>query len=111
MAVVPLSKPANESGLAPEVTECESTNWVGFAAGGSLVAAGLLLLSGERRAGIVAAATGTALAMLDQQDTLRSWWTALPSYIDQVQKVVVQVQNTVDEVAVKREALRRALAR
>jgi hypothetical protein len=75
------------------------------------VAAGLLLLSGERRAGIVAAATGTALAMLDQQDTLRSWWTALPSYIDQVQKVVVQVQNTVDEVAVKREALRRALAR
>ena len=28
-------------------------NWIGFAAGGSLVGAGLLLLAGERRAGMV----------------------------------------------------------
>ncbi len=40
-------------------------NWIGFAAGGTLVAAGLLLLVGERRAGMVAAASGTALAMTE----------------------------------------------
>ena len=85
MVVVPLSKPANDSPQRPELVESESMNWIGFAAGGTLVTAGLLLLAGERRAGMVAAASGTALAMLDQQETLRSWWNALPTYIDQVQ--------------------------
>jgi hypothetical protein len=86
-------------------------NWTGFAAGGTLVTAGLLLLAGERRAGMVAAASGTALALLDQQQTLHSWWNALPGYIDQVQEVLGKVQHTVNEVAIKREALRQVLAR
>ena len=97
--------------MTPCAGECETMNWIGFAAGGTLVAAGLLLLAGERRAGIVAAASGTALALLDQQETLRSWWNALPGYIDQVQGVLSQVQNTVNEVAERRESLRRVLAR
>jgi hypothetical protein len=86
-------------------------NWIGFAAGGSLVAAGLLLLVGERRAGMVAAASGTALAMLNEKETLLSWWNAMPGYIDQVQRVLSQVQATVDDVDAKREALHRVLAR
>jgi hypothetical protein len=60
---------------------------------------------------MVAAASGTALAMLDQQETLHSWWNALPGYIDQVQELLGQVQDTVNDIAVKREALRRVLAR
>jgi hypothetical protein len=111
MVVVPLSKPANDSRTTPDAADSEAMNWIGFAAGGTLVAAGLLLLSGERRAGMVAAASGTALALVNQQETLQSWWNALPGYIDQVQRVLGQVQDTVNEVAVKREALRRALAR
>jgi hypothetical protein len=107
MAVLPLSKPAKESAATPSAVDAEGTNWLGFAAGGALVAAGLLLLSGERRAGMVAAASGTALALLDQH----SWWQQLPSYIDQVQNVLAQVQSTVNDVADKREALHRALAR
>ncbi len=111
MVVVPLSKPMKDSPATPEVLDANGMNWTGYAAGGTLVAAGLLLLAGERRAGMVAAASGTALALLDQQETLRSWWMALPGYIDQVQEVLVKVQDTVNEVSVKREALRRALAR
>jgi hypothetical protein len=111
MGVVPLTKPVDEVEMTPCAGECETMNWIGFAAGGTLVAAGLLLLAGERRAGIVAAASGTALALLDQQETLRSWWNALPGYIDQVQGVLSQVQNTVNEVAERRESLRRVLAR
>ncbi len=111
MVVVPLSKPANDSATTPDAQDSEAMNWIGFAAGGTLVAAGLLLLSGERRAGMVAAASGTALALVNQQEALQSWWNALPGYIDQVQRVLGQVQDTVNEVAVKREALRRALAR
>ena len=111
MVIVPLSKPLNDSPAAPGARECEPLSWAGFAAGGSLVAAGMLLLCGERRAGMVAAASGTALALLDQQETLRSWWNLLPGYIDQTQRVLSQVQDTVNEVAIKREALRRVLAR
>jgi len=111
MTVVPLSKPEDNSQTTPEVLESETTSWIGFAAGGTLVASGLLLLAGERKAGMVAAASGTALALLDQQETLHSWWEALPGYIDHVQNVLGRVQDTVNEVAVKREELRRILAR
>jgi hypothetical protein len=111
MVIVPLSKPANDSAMTPDAPESEAMNWIGFAAGGTLVAAGLLLLSGQRRAGMVAAASGTALALVDQKETLHTWWNALPGYIDQVQGVLDQVQTTVNEVATKREALRRVLTR
>jgi hypothetical protein len=110
MVVVPLSKPEGDSPTTPGAVESDTMNWIGFAAGGTLVAGGLLLLAGERRAGLVAAASGTALAMLDQKETMYSWWNALPSYIDQVQRVLGQVQDTVNEVAAKREELRRILA-
>ena len=99
MVVVPLSKQADDAATTPGLAESETMNWVGFAAGGTLVTAGLLLLA------------GTALALLDQKQTLHSWWNALPGYIDQVQQVLNQVQSTVEDVAAKREALRRALAR
>jgi hypothetical protein len=111
MVIVPLSEPSYESSHAPGATECEGMNWVGFTAGTTLAVAGMLLLSGNRRAGMVVAAAGTTLAVLDQQEALRSWWDTLPRYIDQVQGVLGQVQDTVNEIAVKREALRRALAR
>jgi hypothetical protein len=111
MVVVPLSQPANDSALTPEAVESETMNWIGFAAGGTLVTAGLLLLAGERRAGMVAAASGTALALLDQKETLHSWWNTLPVYIDQVQRVLNQVQTTVEDVSAKRESLRQILAR
>ncbi len=111
MVIIPLSEPAYDSAAAPGAVECEGINWVGFTAGTTLAVAGMLLLSGNRRAGMVTAATGTALAVLDQQETLRSLWNALPDYIDQVQRLLGQVQDTVNDIAVKREALRRVLAK
>ena len=86
-------------------------NWVGLAAGGTLIAGGLLLLAGRRRAGTVAAAAGASLALLDQKETLRSWWSALPGYIDDLQRLLNQVQGTVEEIAIQREKLRQILAR
>lgn len=111
MVIIPLAERAQESKSRSCAEACEGTNWVGIAAGATLAAAGLLLLSGKRRAGMLTAVSGTTLAVLDQQDALRTWWDALPGYVDQVQNLLTQVQDTVNEVAVKREALRRALAR
>ena len=111
MVVVRLSMSENDSQTSSGAVESEAMNWIGFAAGGTLVAGGLLMLIGERRAGVVAAASGTALALLAQPETLHSWWNALPGYIDQVQRVLGRVEDTVNEVAAKREDLRRILAR
>jgi hypothetical protein len=111
MVVVPLSNYANESEPAPRAVEAETMNWVELAAAGTLIAGGLLLLAGHRRSGTVAAASGAALALLDQQETLRSWWHTLPSYIDDVQRLLGQVQGTVDDIAAQRQKLRRILAK
>jgi ABC-type transporter Mla subunit MlaD len=92
MVAVPISKPAKESPTTPDAVESETMNWIAFAASGTLVASGLLLLAGE-------------------QQTLRQWWEALPGHIDQVQNVLNKVQDTVNEVAAKREDLHRILAR
>jgi hypothetical protein len=111
MVVVPLSKPVSDFPAPSRAQESETMSWVGYAAGGTLVAAGLLLISGQRRSGIVAAAAGSALALLDQRETVNSWWNALPGLIDNVTGLLNQVQGAVEDVAVKRETLRRVLAR
>jgi hypothetical protein len=100
---VPLAEPAAERE--------EGLNLVGFAAGGTLIAGGLLLLAGRRRAGAVAAASGAALALLNQEDSLRSWWLMLPGYLDEVQRVLDKVQDTVNDIAAKRETLHRIMGR
>jgi hypothetical protein len=111
MVVVPLSKQEERCQEAQSARRAESTAWAPYVAGGALVAGGVLLLAGQRRAGLVMAASGTALVLLDQQETLKRWWDALPDCIDQVQGLLNQVQDAVNEVAIKRDALHRILAR
>jgi hypothetical protein len=111
MVVLPLPNRTNEPEVEPAAAQEKELNWAGYAAGVSLLAGGLLLLTGKRRAGMVAASAGTALALLDQQETLRTWWHTLPSYIDEVQRTLSQVQNAVNDMAAKRETLHRILSR
>lgn len=109
MVVVPIPQQSSVS----RKSEAEQTGMdlIDLAAGGTLLTAAVLLLAGRRRAGTVTAAAGTALILLNQQDTLRSWWNALPEYIDEVQQVLGRVQDTINEVAEKRQRLSRILSR
>lgn len=111
MVVVPLHQPEDESRRSGVAGQVEEANWVGIAAGGALIAGGLLLLAGQRRAGMVAAASGTALAMLDQQETLHRWWNELPGFIAEVEQLMSNVQGAVDDLAARRETVKRILAR
>ena len=90
-------------------TEC--TNWARIAAGGSLLAGGLLLLTGRHRAGLFVAVSGTTMALLDQQEAVRAWWNALPGYIEGVQNLLDQVQSTVEEVSAQSLKLHQILSR
>jgi hypothetical protein len=112
MVVVPLATSETET-LRPPVTprKLDSRDWIRVIAAGSLAASGVLLMAGKRRAGLVVAATGTALIVIDQQDAVRNWWNQLPGYLEEVQSVLGRVQGAVDELAVQGDRLRNILQR
>jgi hypothetical protein len=57
------------------------------------------------------AASGTALAMLEHEETLSRWWSALPGYIDRAQFMFEQVSDVMEDITAKGEAVRRVLSR
>lgn len=100
MSLAPVPPPTHRgAGSPPDRHRSEALDWIAVAAGGSLIAAGFLMLFGKRRAAMAAAAAGTSLAMLEQQELLRSLWKQLPSYVDQVQSAINQVRSTVEEIS------------
>lgn len=101
----------NRSPRIAEMSRSEEFDWVKIAAGGSLIAGALLMFAGKKRAGLVMAASGTALAMLDHEETLRQWWEALPGYVDRAQWMFERARNVVDDITEKGEAMRRVLKR
>jgi hypothetical protein len=111
MVVVPLTKPAKSTDAGPSACEANSVTWITIAAATTLAAGGALLVCGKPRAGLVATATGTALAMLDQQETVSLWWNALPNYLAEVQGLLARVQEAIDDISTQHERLHRALAK
>ena len=112
MAVVPLTKPvAVNTPAEPLPCASKSTNWVLLAAAGTLATSGVLLANRKRRAGLVTAAAGTALAMLDQQEAVRKWWDALPACLTEAQNILARVQTGLDDIAAQRERLHQLLDR
>jgi anthranilate phosphoribosyltransferase len=111
MVVVPLTKPAMSADAELSTCESGSVTWLTIAAAATLATGGALLVCGKPRAGLVATATGTALAMLDQQETVSVWWNALPQYLAEIQGLLARVQETIDDVSAQRERLHQALAK
>lgn len=118
MVVLPLSNSPKDLEVDPNAphganqsTGDSSMNWLRVTSAVTLVTSGALLLAGQRRLGLVAAATGTSLAMLEQQGTLKKWWELLPTYIVQVQGVLEQVEGAVDQFAQQRDKLGQVLGR
>jgi len=112
MVIEPFSSPAGDEGSdTPGPSQSRPNYPLRYAAAGSLVAGGALLLSGCRRSGLAAAAIGTALAMIDQQETMRVWWNALPVYLDEAQSLLGRLQGAVDDVTAQQEKLRQVFSR
>jgi hypothetical protein len=111
MVVVPLNQPEKEVRSVRRTYAAEGTNWARIAAGGSLLASALLLLAGKRKTGLVTAAGGTALALLDQQETVKACWDALPGYIDNVQNLLGKVEESVSELESQRARIEKVLSR
>jgi hypothetical protein len=118
MVVMPVSNRGENLPIGSERIEQEGTDWVALAASGTLLAAGVLMLLGNRRAGTVAAASGAVLTLVDQQDVVKKWWKELPVCLDRLdammehaQGTLEQAQGMVDNLAAKREKLHTMLRR
>jgi hypothetical protein len=87
----------------------DSIDLVDIAAGGTLLAAGLLLLTNRRRTGMVMGVTGAALTLLSHQETVRDWWDQIPAFVEHVQNMIGRVQCTMEELTITRENLETTL--
>lgn len=95
---------------APATEPAEPVHWLGVAAGATLVAGGLLFIGRQRRTGLAVAAAGAALAVLDQQETLRHWWAQIPDLVEQAQGLIGQVQQKVDDFTSHRDSIAEAFS-
>ena len=111
MAVAAFPDRENKTARITQMPRTANVDWVNVAACGSLIAGGLLLLSGKKRAGLVMAASGTALAMLEHEENLRQLWNALPGYVDRAQSMFDQVREVAEEIAEKGRTLRGVVAK
>jgi hypothetical protein len=102
MVVVPLPNPANNAAADGAAQTPHSNDWLRYAAVGSLVAGGVLLLSGNRKAGLLATMTGATLAMLEQQEAVQAWWLALPGLIDDAGKMLQQAEGLIENFEAQR---------
>jgi hypothetical protein len=106
MVVVPLPNPSVDVQFEPDPGQTSGYPWLKYAAGGTLIAGGILLMTGKHKAGMLAAATGTALVMLDHQETVNAWWVALPALIDNAARILGQVEGVLSSVDAQRAKIR-----
>ncbi len=101
----------SERGSDSRLQSIRESDWLRIGAGGALLTGALLLLTGNRRSGLLVTVAGAALAMLQEQELVSQWWNALPGYLDGAQKMISQVQETVDDLSAKREKVMEILGR
>ena len=111
MVVVPLTRGEFESGFGARDGGAETTNWIRYAAAGTLAASGVLLVTGNKRLGMVIALSGAALALIDQQEAVRRCWDRLPEFLEDLQGLLSKTQAAVEDVSSQSQKLRQVLSR
>jgi hypothetical protein len=115
MVVVPLAKPADTPSevanvpSAAVVRRVPEPNWLRYAAAGTLAASGVLLVAGQKRAGLIVAASGAALAMLDQKEAVGAWWSTLPGFLEEMSATLGKAQTAVQDLSTQGQKLREML--
>jgi hypothetical protein len=130
MVVVPLSKPTEMPSEAPSAqklapgapSQAQSVpsqahlvrrgpepNWLRYAAAGTLAAGGVLLVTGNKRVGLIVATSGAALAMLDQQEAVSAWWNMLPGFLEEMSATLGKAQGAVQDLSTQGQKLREML--
>lgn len=83
----------------------KNPDWLRIGVGASLLTGSLLLLTGNRKAGLLVTVAGTALAMLEHKEVVAEWWEALPQHLEKAQTMLEQTQHTIDDLTQKRDKI------
>jgi hypothetical protein len=86
-------------------------DWTHFLAAGTIIAGGALIAAGRRRTGLAVAATGTALALLEEQDVVKEWWRAIPGYLNDAQGFLDRIEHYLQEASVQGQRIQNILKR
>lgn len=109
MVVVPLTQGTKEPAYAKQAGEADS-NWIRYAAAGTLAASGVLLVTGQRKIGLVTALSGAVLALVDQQEAVLKCWDRLPEFLEDLQGLLGKAQTAVEDLSSQSEKLRKVLS-
>jgi hypothetical protein len=85
--------------------EQEENDWMRVGAGVTLIAGSLLLLTRQRRLGLLVTAAGAALAALEHREVLAEWWEAMPRQLDRAEQMITQAQETIQDLSEKRDRI------
>jgi hypothetical protein len=110
MGIVSIPKRKGAVAIKASNRAADSADWVTMAAGSALVVGGLLLFTDKRRAGVALAAAGTALALVEHEETVRAWWNRIPDVVDGVQELILDLQSRVSEFTARRSSLDQNIA-
>jgi len=91
--------------------DIKEMHWTRVVAAASFIASVGLLIGGKRKAALAVAAAGTAVALLEDPEAVRSFWNSLPDYVQSGQKFLGRVEHFVDEIAAQSDNLRKTLNR
>ena len=95
----------------PVSPACKSPDWTHFVAAGTVVAGGVLIATGRRRAGMAVAAAGVGLALLEEQEAVKSWWKNVPIFLLEAQVFLDKVDGYLKEATVQGQRLQGILRR
>ncbi len=86
-------------------------DWTHYVAAGTVVVGGALIATGHRRAGMTIAAAGTALALLEEQEAVKSWWKNVPAFLNEAQHFLDKVEEYLKDASVQGQRLQSILRR
>ena len=86
-----------------------SGNWTHLLVAGAMIAGGALVVTGHKKAGIVVAAAGAALGLIEEPETASGWWKNLPRYLSQAQDFLEKAEGYVEQASTQGRKLQSIL--
>ena len=76
-------------------------DWVNILAAGTLVAGGAMLIAGHKRAGLMVAAAGAGLALMEEKEAIEGLWRKLPGYLREAQSFLDNAEGYLQDAKLR----------
>ncbi len=83
--------------------------WARSLALGSLIAGVVLLVRGQRRAGVAVTIAGAAAALLEDPQDATELWNSIPRYLESGRRVISRFESFIEELSAQGSDIRRFL--